>query len=150
MSSLFVRDEILQFLIDNTSENVIDLTAEFQEVHDMDVANGITVNDPWMGVQFVPSEEIPVDVTANNNKGKYREIGVILLHVVAVSSIGVHNAILARAEAVRDALRGRRVADTIIINQVSPPAFGEAVTLNFEGGYTACAVTVFYQRDLDL
>ncbi|MEB3120582.1 MAG: hypothetical protein VKL41_05100 [Snowella sp.] len=150
MSSKYVRDNILQYLQDETSENIIDLTAEFQDVHDMVEANSLTVNDPWLGVQFVPSEEIPVDVSATNTKGKYREIGVILLHIVAVSSIGVHNSILTRAETVRDVFRGKRIADSIIITQVSPAAFGESVTLNFEGGYTAGAVTLFYQRDLDL
>jgi hypothetical protein len=151
VSSKFVRDSILQFLEDNTEcENIIDLTAQFDELQDLMSQYGLTLNDSWIGVQFIGNEEIPISIQSQNQTGCYREIGAIYIHVVAVSQIGVHNHILTRAEAIRDLIRGRRINDSIIIEQVSPPNFGEGITLNFESGYTAAAITIFYRRDIDL
>lgn len=151
MSSTFVRNEILEFLEDNTpSETVIDLTAEYLELSDMIAGAGLGPTDPWLGVQFVGSEEIMVDIGATNTRGKYRESGVIYLHVVAMASLGIHNAILARSETIRNAFRGRRIGDLIIIESVSPANFGSGATLSFSGGYTAAVIQIDYQRDLDL
>lgn len=151
MSSKFVRDSILEFLEEELEgETVIDLTAQFDELQDLLTAYDLTMNDAWIGVQFVGSEEIPISIQSQNQKGCFREIGVIYIHVVDVSHIGVHNSILARAEVIRNLLRGRRINNSVIIEQVGPPNFGEGITLNFEGGYTASAITIFYKRDLDL
>jgi hypothetical protein len=151
MSSKFVRDSILNFLEENTEcENIIDLTAQFEELQDLMSQYGLTLNDDWIGIQFLGNEEVPISIQSQNQKGCYREIGAIYIHVVAVSKIGVHNQILARAETIRDLIRGRRINDSVIIEQVSPPNFGEGITLNFESGYTAAAITVFYRRDIDL
>jgi hypothetical protein len=151
MSSKFVRDSILDFLTNEVGgETIIDLTAQFEEISDMLDQYSITLNDPWIGVQFIGSEEIPVSIQSTNTKGCYREVGTIYIHVVGVSSIGAHNSILDRAEVVRNALRGQRIEDTIYIEQVGPANFGEGITLNFESGYTAAAIIVFYRRDLEL
>lgn len=151
MSSKFVRDSILTYLSNEfPDETIIDLTAQFEEVEDLVNYNGITMNDSWIGVQFLGNEEIPVSIQSQNNKGCFREIGAIYIHVVDVSQLGIHKSILTRSEAVRDKLRGKRINNTVIIEQVSPPNFGEGITLNFESGYTSAAITVFYRRDLDL
>lgn len=151
MSSLYVRDEVINFLeTELPTESVIDLTSEFLELED--VLNGKSLNhgDPWLGVQFVGSEEIPVGIGATNSRGKYRESGVIFLHVVDVAKLGVHSLILNRAEAIRNKLRGQRIGGTVVIEAVSPANFGEGITLSFSGGYTAAVVQVDYHRDLDL
>lgn len=151
MSSKFVRDEILAHLAaEATGETVLDLTADHRDVKDMIQDAGLGVNDPWLGVQFVGSFETPVDIRATSSRGKYRETGIIYLHIVDVAKLGVHNAILTRAEALRNIFRGRRIAGTIIIESVSPANFGEGITLSFAGGYTAGLVQIDYQRDLDL
>lgn len=151
MSSKFVRDSILDFLkTEVPQETIIDLTAQFEELEDLLEHNDITLNDDWIGVQFLGNEEIPVSIQSQNNKGCFREIGAIYLHIVAVSQLGGHKAILTRAEALRDKFRGRRINNTVIIEQVGPPNFGEGITLNFESGFTAAAITIFYRRDLDL
>jgi hypothetical protein len=151
MSSKFVRDGITAFIqAELSSENLVDLTADFDELQDVLTDNGLNVRDPWLGLQFVGSEEIPVDVGAINTRGKYREIGVIYLHVVDVAKLNVHNSIIARAEAVRNAFRGRRIADTILVEGVSPVNFGGGATLSFTGGYTAGLIQIDYRRDLDL
>lgn len=150
MSSLFVRQSLIDFLESDSSENVIDMTDEFQELQDMIASKGLTNSDPWLGVQFVGSTETPVDIGATNSRGKYREEGVIYLHIVDVAKIGAANAILTRAENLRNLLRGRRINGTVIVEGVSPPVFGEGATLSFSGGYSSATVTVEYQRDLDL
>lgn len=150
MSSEYVRTEFLNFLeTELTTESVIDLTSEFAELEDFLVQRGLEFGDPWFGVQFLGSEEIPVDIGATNTRGKYRESGVIYLHIVDVAKLGVHNVILARAEAIRNKLRGQRIG-TILIESVSPANFGEGITLSFSGGYTGAVIQVDYQRDLDL
>ena len=150
MSSVFVRNEILNFLATEIpTESVIDLTSEFLELEELLKEESLTFGDPWLGVQFVGSEEIPVDIGATNTRGKYRESGVIYLHVVSIASLGVHTLILNRAEAIRNILRGRRIG-TVIIEAVSPPNFGAGITLSFDGGYTAAVIQVDYQNDLDL
>jgi len=151
MSSKFVRDEIVNFLtLECPTESVIDLTAEFSEVEDMLNEHSLDHGDPWLGVQFLGSEEIPVDIGATNTRGKYREIGAIYLHIVAVAKLGVHNDILTRAEVIRSKFRGRRIGQTILIEGVAPANFGEGITLSFSGGYTAAVIQLDYQRDLDL
>lgn len=152
MSSLYVRDEILSFMATEfPTESVIDMTAEFQELEEFLIENGVTTyGDPWLGVQFLGGEEVPVDVGATNTRGKYRESGAIVLHIVSVARTGVSTAILNRAETIRNKFRGRRIGQTILIESVSPANFGEGITLSFSGGYTAAVITIEYQRDLDL
>jgi hypothetical protein len=151
MSSQYVRQGITNFInAELTTENLIDLTADYAEIQDLLEENSLSPRDTWLGLQFVGSEEIPVDVGAINTRGKYREIGVIYLHVVDVAKLNVHNSIIARAEAVRNAFRGRRIADTILIEGVSPVNFGGGATLSFTGGYTAGLIQIDYRRDLDL
>jgi hypothetical protein len=151
MSSKFVRDEIVSFLeTEFPTESVIDLTGEFLELEDVLKGKSINHGDPWLGVQFLGSEEIPVDIGATNSRGKYRESGAIYLHVVDVARLGVHNAILNRAEVIRNRFRGRRIGQTILVEGVSPANFGEGITLSFSGGYTAAVIQIDYQRDLDL
>jgi hypothetical protein len=152
MSSKFVRDEIISFLQTNSAEKVVDLTAEFLSLKDFLAAQTtpISMSDTWLGVQFVGAQEIPVDIRGTNTRGKYREEGVIYLHVVDVAKLGGHNAILTRAETLRNLFRGKRISGTILIQSVSPPNFGDGIALSFEGGHTACIIQIDYQRDLDL
>lgn len=151
MSSKYVRDQIqLVLATDAPTESVIDLTGDFLDLHDLLVDKGLAVGDPWLGLQFVGGEEIPVSIEASNQRGKYREHGVIFLHVVELASLGVHNVILTRGEALRDKLRGRRIGNSILIEGVSPVNFGRGATLSFDGGYTAGVIQIDYQRDLDL
>lgn len=151
MSSKFVRDSIITFLEDNLpEETIVDLTAHFEEIEDLLCQYDLTLNDDWIGIQFVGNEEIPVSIQSQNQKGCYREVGAIFIHIVGVSQIGGHKNLLTRAEVIRDLIRGRRINNSVIIEQVGPPNFGEGITLNFESGFTAAAITVFYRRDLDL
>jgi hypothetical protein len=151
MSSSKVRTGIIEFIqAALPEERVVDLTADFEELQDLLAQNNIKPRESWLGIQFVGSEEVPVDVGANNTRGKYREIGIVYLHVVDIAKLNVHNSILARGEAIRNAFRGMRIADTILIEAVSPVNFGGGITLSFSGGYTAGVVELNYQNDLDL
>ncbi len=150
MCSLFVRESVLDFMAQQvTGEIVIDLTAEFEELDDLLEYNNVDSGDNWVGVQFLGADESPVDIRATNEKGTYRELGAIHIHVVAVAKMGGHNGILTRAEAIRDKFRGQRIG-TILIESVSPPNFGEGISLSFTGGYTSATFTIAYQRDLNL
>lgn len=147
MSSSYVRDEIKQFIVDNlTTETLIDLSGEFRDIDEVLADAGLTRNDPWLGVEFIGNTEEPITVAADYGKGVYREMGAVMLHVVDISKLGVAGAIMTRAEALRNLLRGRRIGD-IIIETVTPPNFGEGATLNFEAGYTAAIVMASYEYD---
>lgn len=150
MSSLYARTQIENFITTNLpTENLIDLTGEYDNVKDLVAKAGITGRDPWLGIQYVGSEEIPVTVDSNNSQGYYREVGVVYLHVVAVSQLGVAGVIIPRAEEIRKQFRGQRLGELVILG-VSTPDFNDGATLRFEGGYTAAAVRIEYRRDFAL
>lgn len=151
MSSQYVRDQILDFIEDNVPEEpiVIDLTAEFDDLRDLLAKNGVSGNKPWLGIQFIGNEEIPITVSAHNTQGKYRETGAVYLHIVEKARLGVGAPLITRSETLRNAFRGQRIG-SILIESVSPPQTDSGATLSFEGGYTSASVIIVYQRDLDL
>lgn len=150
MSSVYVRQTFKAWLAANaTGEKIIDLTAQFQELRDLAKAHGVSPGQPWLGVQFVGSDEIPVTVPATNTTGKYRETGAIYLHVVGPAQLGVGDIILTRGEVLRTLLRGTRI-DQILVDSVTPMSFDEGTTLQFDGGYTSGSFILDYVRDLDL
>lgn len=149
MSSVYVRDQMKSFLADNSDESVVDLTALYGEIREMLGDNDIQPDAPWLGIQFIGSDEIPVALAATNVQGKYRETGAIYFHVVATAQLGVGDALLQRGEVLRNLLRGRRMGD-IIIDSVTPMNTENGATLEFEAGYMSGSFFVSYQRDLDL
>lgn len=149
MSSQFVRTQITNFLTTNApTENLIDLTAQYETIDEIIDNEGLGVDDPWLGLQFIGSTEEPQTIIATNSTGCYRELGSIFLHVVARASQSATmvDDILTRSEALRDLLRGRRI-NSIIVESVSPPNFEQGATLDLEGGYTSASVIVNYYRD---
>lgn len=150
MSSLYVRENILAFSkAQLPSETIVDLTEEFEELGDLLEYNDLTPESNWVGVHFVGSDEIPVDIRATNDKGTYREQGVFYVHVVAVARIGGHNDILTRAETIRDKFRGQRIG-SILIESVSPPNFGNGASIDFAGGFSSASFIVNFYRDFSL
>lgn len=150
MSSSYVRSQLKTFLSAGApTEDILDLTGQYQELQDFLTANSVGLSDPWVGVQFIGNEEIPVTVGSTNADGKYRETGAVYIHVVDIAKLAVHDSILARAESLRNLLRGARIGD-IVIESVTPPNFGEGATLNFDGGYISASFIIAYNRDLHL
>lgn len=150
MSSVAVRTAVLQFIADNApTENVIDLTSQFEELKEMLDTAGISDDAPWLGVQFQGDDEVPVALAADNLKGKYRETGAIYFHVVTTAQIGNGTQLLTRGEALRNLLRGQRIG-AILIESVTPMNFDAGATLQFEGGYMSGSFIVGYQMDIDL
>ena len=150
MSASYVRTEFAQFIEDNLpSETLCDMTAEFGELSEFLAQFGVGRNDPWLGVQYIGNDEEPITISATNDKGKYRESGIIYLHVVGVAALGAGNAILARCETIRNLLRGRRIGN-IKVERVSPPNFNAGATLQFEGGWTSASILIDYEYDIDL
>jgi hypothetical protein len=150
MSSLFVRTQVKNFLAANApTENVIDLTSLFQEVKELIEDNGLGAEDPWLGVQFIGDDEIPIGLYATNEVGKYRENGAIYFHVVSVAKLGNGDSLLTRGEALRNLLRGRRIGP-VVIESVSPMNFDSGATLQFAGGWMSGSFICAYQMDLDL
>ena len=146
MSSLSVRTQIKDFLEDESGETVIDLTTEFAEMRTLLTENDVQPDAPWLGLQFIGDEELPVSLAATNEIGLYRETGSIVLHICAIARIGVGDSILSRAEDLRNLFRGRRI-NNIIIEAVTPTNTGPGSTLEFEGGYVSGTVTISYHAD---
>lgn len=149
MSSKYVRDTFKAFVAAGApTEKLLDLTAQFQEIRDFLTSSGVTKPGPWLGINFIPGDEVPITVGSNTMHGKFRENGIIYLHVVAVASLGVSDSILTRAEALRDLLRNQRIG-RILIESVSPPAFDTGATLQFDSGYMSGSFLISYICDLD-
>jgi len=150
MSSSYVRTQIASFIAANLpTENLIDLSAEYETLQQVLSDNSLTYKDPWLGLQYIGDDETPITVGADNDTGKYREFGGVYLHVTAMSTSTAVNSILTRAEAIRDTFRGQRIND-IVITSVTPPNFSRGATLEFDGGFTSAAIVITYERDLDL
>jgi hypothetical protein len=148
MSSQYVVTQTMNFIASEIpSENAFDLTGEYDYFQNFFEDNGITGD--WLGVQFIGQEEIPIDIGATNSKGKYRELGLILLHICAKSQIGLAGVIRPRAETIKNAFRGQRIGD-MIIESVSPPNFEAGATLDIEGNYSSAVMQVRYRRDNNL
>lgn len=149
MSSKYVRDQVLS-LLGTTSENVIDFAAEYRTVEDILSAYGLTDDDSWIGIEFLPSNEAPYGVTSNNSGGCYRENGAFMMHVVEPISATHRDNILTRADALLQIFRGATINGDIIIGQVGTVNFDSNLTLNFESGYEGGAVTVDYYRNFSI
>lgn len=147
MSSIEVRQQIKSFIAANSSENVIDLTAEFEELRELLSENGLQPDAPWLGIEFIGDSELPVSLAATNDQGLYREIGSVVLHVCAEGRLGVGDSLLARGEILRNLFRGRRIG-SVVVEGVTPMNFGPGATLEFEGGYVSGSITLSYYQDL--
>lgn len=150
MSSVYVRTQIENFIaVELPGEVLIDLTGESgNDIENVLKSKGVTYKDPWLGINYLADADLPVTIGTSNTSGKFRESGLIYLHVVAMATNGVKDVILPRAEAIRNVFRGMRIGD-IIIESISPPNFEAGSTLSFESGWTAASLVVDYYRDLD-
>ena len=153
MSSKFVRDSFNSFIGTGLpSENIIDLTAQGKEMQDFLAEEGLTLDDTWLGLQFQADPERPITVPATNSTGKYREDGIVFVHIVSpifTSTSTLMNGLLDRAEAIKNLFRGIRIGD-IIIETVGQPNFESGATLEFEGGFQSCSIIINYQYDINL
>ena len=150
MSSILVRQEIEDFIVaEFPSEQLCDLSADFAEINDLLKNFGYQPGTPWLGITYLGGDEIPVDIRANHTVGKYRETGVIQLHVVERAQLSVVKKILPRGEALRNGFRGRRIGKTLI-RSISTVQFGQGATISFNGGYQAGLIEMTYERDIDL
>lgn len=151
MSSAFVRNTITTFITTElVSEKLADMTTAFDELDIFLARNSITRNDAWLGLQFVGGDEIPVSLNANgDNAGKYRETGVIFLHVVDVAKVGSYASLLSRCETIRSKFRGKNISG-IRIESVTTPDFNASGTLQFEGGWTSASILISYEYDINL
>lgn len=149
MSSEAARTQITDFLTTNSTETFLDISGVYDDMQDFLVDSGVGPSDNWVALQFIGDNEEPITIDADGTKGKYRESGSVLLHVVAPVGFGIVPAIMGRAETLRNLLRGKRIGD-IIIESVTPANFGFGAALQFEGGYTAATFICAYERDFDL
>lgn len=150
MSSSAVRTAILDFLDDESDETeIVDLTSQYEEIKELLTTLDIQPDVPWLGVQFIGYEEVPVSLSATNDQGLYRETGAIYLHIVDIAQVGGGSSLLTRGEALRNLFRGQRIGD-IVIESVSPMNFDRGATLAFEGGYMSGSFIMVYHRDLNL
>lgn len=149
MSSVMVRDAIEGFLQSNSSEKVVILDGEYAEFQDVLDGQGVGTEDKFIALSYIGGDETPISVGANNSSGKYRESGVIYVHIVDIASMGIRDSLLTRGETLRDLFRGRRIG-SVLIESVTPVNFESGAALRFEDGYMSCAFMMGYQADLDL
>jgi len=146
MSSSVVRTQVKDFLEENSSEDVVDMTGHFEDLRQLLADSEVTPDSPWLGLEFIGDSEDPVSLSADNEKGLYREFGLIQLHICAIAKIGVGADIVSRGEILRNLFRGRRIG-SIVVESVSPINTGPGATLEFEAGYVSGTVSVSYKHD---
>lgn len=146
MSSLPVRNLFRDFLQANSAEKVVDITGHFEDLRELLSVSGVAEDSPWLGIDFSADGEEPVSLTADNEKGLYREYGLLMLHVCAIAKIGVGSNLETRAETLLNLFRGRRIG-SIVIERVTPLNTGPGATLEFDAGYVSGTVTVQYHSD---
>lgn len=153
MSSKRVVDATMQYLTTNfPSVKKVDMSGAFSSLEDLLAENSITLEDDWIGLQFLADDERPMTSPATRLRGKFRETGLIMIHVVSVAKKGSSHigAIRTRAEALRDSFRASRIGNTYIVQAVTPPTFAKGATLDFEGGLVSGTIMISYESDLDL
>jgi hypothetical protein len=146
MSSVYVRNSMKNFLTSNSSEKFIELDGHYENIEDLLVQEGTDMNSPWVGLSYTGNDEIPISIAAGNNQGVYRETGLVQIHIVDIAKLGVSGSMMARAEVLRNLLRGSRVSD-IKVESISPPNFDLGTTLEFEAGFMSCTFSVTYEYD---
>ncbi len=146
MSSLDVRTAVRTFLEENSEEDVVDLTGQFEDLRQVLEDAGIETDAPWLGLEFVSDGEGPVSLTATNDQGLYRETGLIQLHVCAVAKIGAGADLESRGDVLHKLFRGRRIGG-IVVDSVIPLNTGPGATMEFEAGYVSGTVTIGYHYD---
>lgn len=149
MSSVYVRTQIKQFLDDNSAEEVVDLTAQYQEIKELITDVGLQPDTPWLGLEFIGDEMVPISLAATNDTGLYRETGALHFHVVEPARLGIGDVIASRAEALQNLFMGQRIGDIVVVD-VTPVNTASGSTLQFEGGYVGGSFYVHFYRDLNL
>jgi hypothetical protein len=150
MSSEYVRNQVKTFISTNLpAENLVDLTGEYDDLDKVLDRHGLGYEDPWLGLQFIAGEEIPINITSTNTIGCYREFGIVLVHFVAMAALGAGGGIITRGENFKGIVRGQRIND-IVIESVGSINFESGSTLEFEGGYISGTISLSYYRDLNL
>lgn len=148
MSSVVVREKIMNFLTTNfPSEKFVDMSVDYRELSEILEEYNIARRDSWVGVQFVGSDEQHM-VLGSKEKGTYRELGAVYLHIVAPAQLGVANILLPRIESYRNAFRGQRI-DSLVVEKTTPPDFGSG-TLQFEDGFLSGTTAIHYYNDLNI
>lgn len=146
MSSVAVRTLVRQFLDDESSETIIDMTGNFEDLRTVLSDGGVQPDGPWVGLDFIGDEELPVSLAATNDIGMYREFGQVVLHICAVAKIGIGANLESRAEVLRDLFRGMRLSG-MVVESVTPLNTGPGATLEFEAGYVSGTISVAYYFD---
>ena len=152
MSSLYVVNQIKSYIQNEiTNLNVvgplIEIDGDIDDLNTFKSDNSLALADPWLGIQFEPSFETPTSVLATNTKGRYREDGVFLLHIVAFANSTATNDIRQRGDVLQNIFRGATINGDIIIESMSSPDFDDSQTISFRGGYIAASIEVDYYRN---
>lgn len=151
MSSKYVRDQVISFLSTNLAPvKIVDLKSTYETLGDLISKEGISPIEKWVGLQFLPSDEVPVGLSADNTSGYYREDGGIYVHVVSPVKDAAGDEILDLCETIRDLCRGNKINNDIYVRSVTPPNFEAGGTLQMDGGFTSASVIINYKRDFSL
>lgn len=149
MSSAQVRSAIRGFLTSDSTEDVVDLTGHFEDLRQLLSDSNIQPDAPWLGLEFSTGGEEPVSLAADNEKGLYREYGIILLHICAVARVGVGSNLESRGEVLLNLFRGQRIG-SVVVERVTPINTGHGATLEFDAGYVSGTMTIEYHSDRSL
>ena len=144
MSSPYVRTTFINWLqTEFPTENLIDLTGEFDSISSLLNKNDIPKDEGFLGIQFLPEIEQPISINSC-----FREDGALYLHFSErIKNTDYVDRILARFEAMKPKLRNATI-DKIRVTSFMPPNFNAGATLKVESGFQSASVIVrFYSDD---
>jgi hypothetical protein len=96
-------------------------------------------------VQYVVADETMASIGGRGNQG-WRQDGTVVLHYVVPTGFD-SEPVVTKGDAIREALRGRRLTDNITIESCEPFSdFGSGSTGLYGGAWKGWASNMFYVR----
>ncbi len=96
-------------------------------------------------IQYVTSDEVMQSIGGDGNQG-WRQDGTVVLHYVVPTGFASTPAVT-KGDEIREALRGRRLTDKLVIESCDPFSdFGAGSTGLYGGAWKGWASNLFYSR----
>ena len=150
MSSASVRLSVKNvFASEIPGEKLVDMSAQYETISDLLQRLSIDLDEEWVGLLFIGDREETVSLAADNTRGCYREYGMVQVNVIAPAAIGVADDMVARADAIRNVFRGRRLGN-MIVEEVTPPNTERGAILEMEANFMSASFEIMYYLDINL
>lgn len=127
------------------------IKVDFPALDSHDLSDYISINDlptnltgVTLLVQFLGGTEDMVNIAGEGNQG-WMENGSIVLHYLIPTGFDFRS-YLAEMENIRLSLRGKRLADSVVVQSATP--FSDQLSIRVDGGWHGWASNLYFTRHL--